>query len=515
MFNRLISFRSAGCVALVVLGGCGDGIGPEPDRELRLTVISGAPANDTIFARLAEPLLVEVRGLDGRARSGVPVRFEVPSVETATGTRYLAALGRSATGALGAVVTDTTNAQGRASAYLRFGSLAGEGAVRITIPDHEAHATASFTVRAGAPVKILATPRDTAVYVGGSYTLSAALVDRFDNPHPGAVTFGVPTGQVSVSPTGVVTGLEIGRASFPARAMDLTETVEVSVVPAGTLAARATGRTVGDSVGLAVVNLDGSRFRRIVPQGIQGSEVSPDPAGAPRWDPSGPRFVYEARSDGAPRLFVADLSGNIRRLIQTPYAAISESDPVFSPDGEWIYFVGGVEEYRAALWRVRPDGTAPERLAAPADDHRDFSAISISPDGTRMVYLAREWVSENPRMYVREIATGARTQIGGIAASPKWSPGGDLIAYVGTLPYGGYAGSLRVIRLDGSGDRAVTSGDYLMGIDWSADRRFLVAYRSQAAHTPEPMRLELVDVSSGERIPLPYAARLFGPAWRR
>ena len=38
-------------------------------------------------------------------------------------------------------------------------------------------------------------------------------------------------------------------------------------------------------------------------------------------------------------------------------------NPVWSPDGQWIYFVRGLDPTEAMdVWRVRPSGGAPEQM---------------------------------------------------------------------------------------------------------------------------------------------------------
>lgn len=94
-------------------------------------------------------------------------------------------------------------------------------------------------------------------------------------------------------------------------------------------------------------------------------------------------------------------------------------------------------------------------------------------------------------------------------APPRWSPQGDFIVYVDTDAFAGYTDALRIVRPDGAGDRKlVTDAAYAAGLDSSSKGEFLIA---TAAHYGG---LELIEVSTGMRIPLCSAKHLGQPSWR-
>jgi len=104
------------------------------------------------------------------------------------------------------------------------------------------------------------------------------------------------------------------------------------------------------------------------------------------------------------------------------------------------------------------------------------------------------------------------------AATPRWSPAGDLIAYIAQESTTSYfdhhsmvgSGELRVIRPDGTGMRTVTrtSTQFGPGIDWSPDGKYLVAtVGSQGVVT-------VVDVATGEQMPVRVGKSLVAPTWR-
>ncbi|MEV6347517.1 hypothetical protein [Actinoplanes sp. NPDC051851] len=62
-----------------------------------------------------------------------------------------------------------------------------------------------------------------------------------------------------------------------------------------------------------------------------------------------------------------------------------DDGPEFTPDGEWIYFNTERFSPNAQIARIRPDGTALERLTV--DDRVNWFP-HVAPDGSRAVYLS-------------------------------------------------------------------------------------------------------------------------------
>jgi len=101
-------------------------------------------------------------------------------------------------------------------------------------------------------------------------------------------------------------------------------------------------------------------------------------AHAPAWAPDGSRLAYFTQTENDDSLSVADRTGADARRIEITASdpadwsgdtgnAIHNHNPVWSPDGHWIYFVHGfVREWNQNdemdIWRVSPSGGSPERL---------------------------------------------------------------------------------------------------------------------------------------------------------
>ena len=507
-------------LALVVAAACADSAGPAGSNDTGIRVVSRADVRDTVLTTLAEPLEVEVRDDAGAVVPGVAVEFSALSSvrEPDAGSVYLGAVGSSVWSLQ--PVLDTTDARGRASARVLLGDIAGPGGVVVSVPTLSLTDTIPMTILAGRIVAFRVRPVDTAVYVGRTYQLRAQAGDKWNNWRDTTAVYGGVAGGVAVSSSGVVTGVAISRAAIAVRIGTWADSVRASVVPVGTIAAHAIRDYVGDSIGIVVVNLDGSGVRRIVvetPPREYGGEEPPEHEMGPRWHPSGSVIVYHesraVRSGNTEgffqrRLFVMDLAGGSQPIFPAS-AFYTDEQPTFSPDGAWVYFVArGTSDFFHHIWRTRADGSGAAPVGGVPNNVYE-TRPSVSPDGQWLAYVASGPTVSQSTVRVRHLVTGEHTTLAAGGTSPRWSPRGDLIAYVNSADYSGYSGVLRVVRPDGGGDRQVVSGAaYAPVIDWSPDGKYIVAARSSYGG------LELIEVSSGARVPLPYAGGLSQPAWR-
>jgi Tol biopolymer transport system component len=89
-------------------------------------------------------------------------------------------------------------------------------------------------------------------------------------------------------------------------------------------------------------------------------------ATAPSWSPDDRRLAYFINNDGDP-FYVADRTGaDARPLLVNAVDFFAKSahshNPVWSADGQWIYFVHGLTPRDLNVWRVRSSGGTPEQL---------------------------------------------------------------------------------------------------------------------------------------------------------
>ncbi len=99
------------------------------------------------------------------------------------------------------------------------------------------------------------------------------------------------------------------------------------------------------SCGIFVVQPDGGGFR----------QVTNDAGGKASWAPGGNKIVYSADVDGDPEIWVVNLDGSGRMQLTNNNG--NDTLPVFSPDGQYIYFLSDQNGTAWAIQAMRPDGT--------------------------------------------------------------------------------------------------------------------------------------------------------------
>jgi serine/threonine protein kinase/Tol biopolymer transport system component len=124
---------------------------------------------------------------------------------------------------------------------------------------------------------------------------------------------------------------------------------------------------------------------------------------APSWSPDGTRLVYPNNTD-SDALFVADRTGADPHqiLAHDEKRVLHNHNPVWSPDGQWIYFVRGVEPTdEMDVWRVRPSGGSVERLT---EQHAAVNYLApIDPRTLLYVARAEDW--SGPWLWALDVAS--------------------------------------------------------------------------------------------------------------
>ncbi|MEW6282055.1 MAG: hypothetical protein AB1758_25850 [Candidatus Eremiobacterota bacterium] len=127
---------------------------------------------------------------------------------------------------------------------------------------------------------------------------------------------------------------------------------------------------------LMVYDDKGTKERQITfPPGYRTWDQTPD------WSPDGSKIVFEQHWEGGNQLCVVDPYGDkTRPLIDL---GVTEYEPVFSPDGQWVAFAAGNYTGDLNLYVVKADGTEVRQLTDRAGDEY---LPSWSPDGTRIAF---------------------------------------------------------------------------------------------------------------------------------
>jgi Tol biopolymer transport system component len=462
-----------------LLAACDDSTRPGDFPPIRL--VAGADASDTVQSVLTQALVVEVNG-EGGPLPGTVVRFQsVPINPNDTWGGMTALLSPPDRNAFGSFISDTTDENGRSFVLVQLGTKAGVASIVVSVPDIGVEDTAHFTVLPGNAYSVKALPKDTTLYVGNSFVPRSTVVDRFQNPIDGPVTY-TPVGDAVTFADGKAKAAQLGRALLVASFDSLADTAVVSVVPMMTFGAIRAGAVV-------MANADGSGYRVLAP-----AVAGPDPY-TTDWTPSGDGLVFDHGGGSGP-VDIVELDGTLR--------TVSASDdwglyPEVSPDGSWVYFSRGT--FGWDLYRVHLDGTGEE--AVPMNTPGSDVAPSLSPDGKRLVYVLTD--PGRDHLMLLDLGSGETTDLHIFGHTPAWSPDGTRIAYVNSTDF-----TLHTVAPDGSDDRSIgTATDrYDFGIDWSPDSKWVIA-RNMSRNW-----LEIVEVSSGLSFPLAFTTGYRGPSWK-
>jgi TolB protein len=178
--------------------------------------------------------------------------------------------------------------------------------------------------------------------------------------------------------------------------------------------------------------------------------------------------VYsKTKPDGtlALHLMAPDGSGD-RCLVDTDGP---DSWPAWSPDGEWVAFVGGDAKQRD-LFVIRADGSDLTRVT---DTALLKSHPVWSPDGKRLGYSASRGEDSPPSIHVARLDGSGDVVIpsgSGRTDLQDWSPDGNTLLYIRGSSEGG-DGALWAMAPDGSERRLLRSeeGDFGSGAQYSPD----------------------------------------------
>jgi Tol biopolymer transport system component/predicted Ser/Thr protein kinase len=139
---------------------------------------------------------------------------------------------------------------------------------------------------------------------------------------------------------------------------------------------------------------------------LASSPVKEPPYNA-AWSPDGNRLVYFT-ADGGDPMFVTDRTGASPHQILRDKPGIHNHYPIWSRDGQWIYFVrGSVTTSQMDLWRISPNRGEPERLT----QHNSQVSSPAPLDLRTVVYVARDRDGSGPWLWALDVNTKTTRRI--------------------------------------------------------------------------------------------------------
>jgi dipeptidyl aminopeptidase/acylaminoacyl peptidase len=184
-------------------------------------------------------------------------------------------------------------------------------------------------------------------------------------------------------------------------------------------------------------------------------------------------------------------------LLRTPSA------PTLTPDGRLVAVAVGridleANEYRAELWLMPTDGSAPPRRFT--SGRRDVRP-RFSPDGRWLAFL-RAGDDDKPQLHVMATDGGEPRRVGehplGVE-SFAWSPDSTRIAYVARVPEERRYGTDKDVPPEKEPPRRITTFTYrLDNLGFTFDRRPQVFVVDALAEGAEPVQVTRGDYDHGD-----------------
>jgi Tol biopolymer transport system component len=190
-----------------------------------------------------------------------------------------------------------------------------------------------------------------------------------------------------------------------------------------------------------VMNADGSNQHSLTRLRNAPQLYSADLEPALSWSPNGREIVFSAFPNdqgGREQLYLLTVRTHaLKRLTSLVNGA---TDPVWSPNGRWIAFVGAVAP--DSVFLLAPGTHHVHQLHSHGGGQVTGTGLAWSPDSTRLAFNAMGPLT------VFDLGTGQFHTIVREGNSPSWSPDGQWIVF----DYGDY---VKEVRPDGTGIRHI------------------------------------------------------------
>lgn len=247
---------------------------------------------------------------------------------------------------------------------------------------------------------------------------------------------------------------------------------------------------------LAIMDQDGFGVRTL----SDGRELTL----TPRFNPVAQEITFTQYVDGKPRVFLMNIDTGQRELIGNfPSLAFA---PRFSPDGQRL--VLSIDEGGNA--NIVEMDLRSRQMRRFTQDTGINTGPCYAPDGRSICFESdRDGFQQ---IYVMNLQNGSIQRISrseGRYSTPVWSPRGDYIAFTKQL-----AGQflIGVMKVDGTGERILSSGFHNEGPTWAPNGRVLMFFRESQGASGGP-RLFSVDITGYNERGVTTPSFASDPAW--
>jgi TolB protein len=136
-----------------------------------------------------------------------------------------------------------------------------------------------------------------------------------------------------------------------------------------------------------IMNIDGSNLIKLTNNSVYD--------GKPRFLPDSYKIVFCAWDDSPyPEIFTMEVDGENRTQITADPGVTWHHNPVYSPDGMYIYFAYGISADNRII-RMTADGNTWKDITLPNDFGYDDSSFDVSDDGSKLVVQTTEYHGYN------------------------------------------------------------------------------------------------------------------------
>lgn len=227
------------------------------------------------------------------------------------------------------------------------------------------------------------------------------------------------------------------------------------------------------------------------------------------WSRDGKQLVFHTTAPGDP-LFVRAATDTAAHQIYVAPPGIHCHFPIWSTDGEFIYFLRGEPPVHWDVWRLRPSGEGLEQITF----HNTKLSYPVALDSRTLIYLATDADGSGPWLYVMDLKLKQERRISfGLERYLSLAASADGMRMVATVANS--RSDLWSVRIDGNGPPPTSAVPIMPALQNAVAPRFgrgFIAYMSSGGGRRGVWRLangvptELWNDAEADRVGAPAIA---------